>query len=57
MFGRLVLELEFVTKPLDLIVSTRSDGGWDEAFFTGTGFPGDFYIHRHRPERPTRAEP
>ena len=25
----------------------RQDGGWDEPEFTGTGFPGDFYINYH----------
>jgi squalene-hopene/tetraprenyl-beta-curcumene cyclase len=25
----------------------RSDGTWDEPYFTGTGFPGDFYINYH----------
>ncbi|MDL4774882.1 MULTISPECIES: squalene--hopene cyclase [Thermomonosporaceae] len=25
----------------------RPDGGWDEDHFTGTGFPGDFYINYH----------
>jgi squalene-hopene/tetraprenyl-beta-curcumene cyclase len=25
----------------------RSDGDWDEPHFTGTGFPGDFYIRYH----------
>jgi squalene-hopene/tetraprenyl-beta-curcumene cyclase len=25
----------------------RSDGSWDEPAFTGTGFPGDFYINYH----------
>jgi len=25
----------------------RADGGWDEPFHTGTGFPGDFYINYH----------
>ena len=25
----------------------RTDGGWDEPEFTGTGFPGDFYINYH----------
>ena len=25
----------------------RSDGTWDEPQFTGTGFPGDFYINYH----------
>ncbi|GII56822.1 squalene-hopene cyclase [Planotetraspora thailandica] len=30
-----------------LVREQRSDGTWDEAFFTGTGFPGDFYINYH----------
>jgi squalene-hopene/tetraprenyl-beta-curcumene cyclase len=30
-----------------LIHSQRSDGTWDETPFTGTGFPGDFYINYH----------
>ncbi len=25
----------------------RADGSWDELEFTGTGFPGDFYINYH----------
>jgi squalene-hopene/tetraprenyl-beta-curcumene cyclase len=25
----------------------RSDGAWDEPQFTGTGFPGDFYLNYH----------
>ncbi|MFC7340520.1 squalene--hopene cyclase [Saccharopolyspora griseoalba] len=25
----------------------RGDGGWDEPQFTGTGFPGDFYLNYH----------
>ena len=25
----------------------RADGGWDEPQYTGTGFPGDFYINYH----------
>ena len=25
----------------------RADGTWDEPWFTGTGFPGDFYINYH----------
>jgi squalene-hopene/tetraprenyl-beta-curcumene cyclase len=27
-----------------LVASQRADGGWDEEPYTGTGFPGDFYI-------------
>jgi squalene-hopene/tetraprenyl-beta-curcumene cyclase len=28
-----------------LVESQRADGGWDEPQYTGTGFPGDFYIN------------
>ena len=28
-----------------LIETQRPDGGWDEELYTGTGFPGDFYIN------------
>ena len=27
-----------------LLDTQRPDGSWDEPQFTGTGFPGDFYI-------------
>jgi len=30
-----------------LVDRQRADGGWDEPQFTGTGFPGDFYINYH----------
>ncbi|QFG20771.1 squalene--hopene cyclase [Actinomadura sp. WMMB 499] len=30
-----------------LIEHQRQDGTWDEDHFTGTGFPGDFYINYH----------
>ena len=30
-----------------LVRSQREDGDWDEPAFTGTGFPGDFYIRYH----------
>jgi squalene-hopene/tetraprenyl-beta-curcumene cyclase len=30
-----------------LAESQRPDGNWDEPWFTGTGFPGDFYINYH----------
>ncbi len=30
-----------------LIQNQRPDGGWDEPYYTGTGFPGHFYIRYH----------
>ncbi|MBX5469640.1 MAG: squalene--hopene cyclase [Thermoleophilaceae bacterium] len=30
-----------------LAATQREDGSWDEPYFTGTGFPGDFYINYH----------
>jgi squalene-hopene/tetraprenyl-beta-curcumene cyclase len=30
-----------------LVSTQQSDGSWDEPQFTGTGFPGDFYINYH----------
>jgi squalene-hopene/tetraprenyl-beta-curcumene cyclase len=30
-----------------LVSSQREDGGWDEPYHTGTGFPSDFYIKYH----------
>ncbi|MCU1504535.1 MAG: putative squalene-hopene cyclase, partial [Ilumatobacteraceae bacterium] len=30
-----------------LIQQQRADGSWDEPWFTGTGFPRDFYINYH----------
>ena len=30
-----------------LAETQRPDGTWDEPLFTGTGFPGDFYINYH----------
>ena len=30
-----------------LAENQRPDGGWDEDFFTGTGFPRDFLINYH----------
>ena len=30
-----------------LVANQRADGDWDEPEFTGTGFPGDFYINYH----------
>jgi squalene-hopene/tetraprenyl-beta-curcumene cyclase len=30
-----------------LVDNQLEDGGWDEPYFTGTGFPGDFFINYH----------
>ncbi|HLI42022.1 MAG TPA: squalene--hopene cyclase [Streptosporangiaceae bacterium] len=30
-----------------LAAAQRDDGSWDEPAYTGTGFPGDFYINYH----------
>jgi squalene-hopene/tetraprenyl-beta-curcumene cyclase len=30
-----------------LIETQTADGTWEEPYFTGTGFPGDFYINYH----------
>ncbi|HWF53622.1 MAG TPA: squalene--hopene cyclase, partial [Solirubrobacteraceae bacterium] len=30
-----------------LASTQRADGNWDEPHYTGTGFPGDFYINYH----------
>ena len=30
-----------------LVTTQRDDGSWDEPWFTGTGFPGDFYLNYH----------
>jgi squalene-hopene/tetraprenyl-beta-curcumene cyclase len=39
-------DTEAVTRGVDWLVRTqRIDGGWDEDLYTGTGFPGDFYIN------------
>ena len=39
---------EMVDRGLGWLASTqREDGGWDEPYHTGTGFPGDFYINYH----------
>jgi squalene-hopene/tetraprenyl-beta-curcumene cyclase len=37
-----------VARGVNFLVETqRADGAWDETWFTGTGFPGDFSINYH----------
>ena len=37
-----------LARAVQYLVSTQgADGRWDETAFTGTGFPGDFYINYH----------
>jgi squalene-hopene/tetraprenyl-beta-curcumene cyclase len=39
---------ESVQRGVDWLVDNqREDGNWDEPYFTGTGFPGDFFINYH----------
>jgi squalene-hopene/tetraprenyl-beta-curcumene cyclase len=39
---------ESVERAVGFLVETqREDGSWDEPYFTGTGFPGDFYLNYH----------
>ncbi|TDD42039.1 squalene--hopene cyclase [Saccharopolyspora elongata] len=41
-------DTEAVRRGVQYLARTqRADGGWDEPQFTGTGFPGDFYINYH----------
>jgi squalene-hopene/tetraprenyl-beta-curcumene cyclase len=41
-------ERESTTRGVGYLCATqRPDGTWDEPWFTGTGFPGDFYINYH----------
>ena len=41
-------EMEVITAGINYLISTQlSDGRWDESEFTGTGFPGHFYIKYH----------
>jgi squalene-hopene/tetraprenyl-beta-curcumene cyclase len=37
-----------VRRGVEFLVATQTkDGGWDEPYFTGTGFPSDFMINYH----------
>jgi squalene-hopene/tetraprenyl-beta-curcumene cyclase len=42
------VEDECVERAVSFLARTqKEDGGWDEPYFTGTGFPGDFYLNYH----------
>ncbi len=39
---------ESIDRGIAFLVETQDENGtWDEPWFTGTGFPGDFYINYH----------
>ena len=41
-------DVEAAHRGVAFLVSTQlEDGNWDEPYFTGTGFPGDFYLNYH----------
>ncbi|MDV3002369.1 MAG: Squalene--hopene cyclase [Chroococcopsis gigantea SAG 12.99] len=41
-------EYESLERGVNCLISTQKpDGSWDEAYFTGTGFPGHFYLKYH----------
>ena len=41
-------QTEVLERGVNYLLNTQlSDGRWDEAEFTGTGFPGHFYIKYH----------
>ncbi|MCY6490674.1 squalene--hopene cyclase [Leptolyngbya sp. GGD] len=40
-------EWEAIDKGVAYLISTQQDGAWNEDWFTGTGFPGHFYLKYH----------
>jgi squalene-hopene/tetraprenyl-beta-curcumene cyclase len=46
--ANLPVDLQVLERGVQYLLSTqRSDGTWDESWFTGTGFPGHFYLKYH----------
>jgi squalene-hopene/tetraprenyl-beta-curcumene cyclase len=46
--GEMIDDSAAVSRGVGWLAATqRPDGGWDEPFHTGTGFPSDFYINYH----------
>ena len=42
------MALPAIEKGINYLLATQqSDGTWDESEFTGTGFPGHFYLKYH----------
>lgn len=40
-------EWEAIDKGIAYLINTQQDGTWNEDWFTGTGFPGHFYLKYH----------
>ncbi|MBD1846431.1 squalene--hopene cyclase [Cyanobacteria bacterium FACHB-63] len=40
-------EWDAIDKGIAYLIETQKDGAWNEDFFTGTGFPGHFYLKYH----------
>jgi squalene-hopene/tetraprenyl-beta-curcumene cyclase len=46
--ANLPVDRQVLERGVQYLLSTqRSDGTWDEPWFTGTGFPGHFYLKYH----------
>ncbi|MBD2081634.1 squalene--hopene cyclase [Leptolyngbya sp. FACHB-17] len=40
-------EWDAIDKGIAYLIETQKDGAWNEDYFTGTGFPGHFYLKYH----------